>query len=494
MCESCGCGPHGAETIIVRENLLAANDRVAAHVRRHFDAHRVLAINLMSSPGAGKTSLLEATIAALPPGIRVAVIEGDLETENDAERIRRHGVKAVQITTGVACHLDATMVHDALDEISFDDVDILFIENVGNLVCPADFDIGQHRNVVLLSVTEGDDKPEKYPVIFRNADLVLITKTDLLPYMDDFDMGRALGAVGRLRGGERARKFRPRRSAASRVGWIGLRLSSPPNAKLCRRRSPECPPRATQACAPCHDGVVLRFPSGRHRRPGRSGRRRRSGAARRSVWPRHHLRPVVGDRPLQFPLRLLHGGRDEIPAARRGASPRGAGSAVLDLRRPGREEDPADWRRPLVRRGVMNLVQSLSRRLKANELDELTLTTNGSQLARYAGDLAACGVKRVNVSLDTLDAAQFAAISRHGMLADVLAGIDAADRAGLKVKINAVAQKGLTEDSAVSLVCWAHGQGYDLTFIEVMPLGDVEGEWSQRFLSLGDLRAQLAAV
>jgi len=148
---------------------------------------------------------------------------------------------------------------------------------------------------------------------------------------------------------------------------------------------------------------------------------------------------------------------------------------------------------PLVRRGVMNLVRSLSRRLAERELDELTLTTNGSQLAQHADELAACGVKRVNVSLDTLDAATFAAISRRGALSDVMAGLEAADRAGLKVKINAVAQKGLTEDSAVSLVRWAHGRGYDLTFIEVMPLGDVEAEWSQRFLSLADLRAQLAA-
>jgi cyclic pyranopterin phosphate synthase len=147
---------------------------------------------------------------------------------------------------------------------------------------------------------------------------------------------------------------------------------------------------------------------------------------------------------------------------------------------------------PLVRRGVMNLVQSLSRRLGSHELDELTLTTNGSQLARYAGELAACGVKRVNVSLDTLDAATFAAISRRGAVSDVLAGIEAADRAGLKVKINAVAQKGFTEDCAVPLVSWAHGHGYDLTFIEVMPLGDVEGEWSQRFMPLAEVRANLA--
>ena len=147
---------------------------------------------------------------------------------------------------------------------------------------------------------------------------------------------------------------------------------------------------------------------------------------------------------------------------------------------------------PLVRRGVMNLVHSLSRRLRAHELDELTLTTNGSQLARYADELAACGVKRVNVSLDTLDPAQFAAISRHGALSDVLAGIEAADRAGLKVKINAVAQKGITEDCAVPLIRWAHGRGYDVTFIEVMPLGDVEGAWTQRFMPLAELRANLA--
>jgi cyclic pyranopterin phosphate synthase len=147
---------------------------------------------------------------------------------------------------------------------------------------------------------------------------------------------------------------------------------------------------------------------------------------------------------------------------------------------------------PLVRRGLMNLVHSLSLRQRARGLDELALTTNGSQLARYAGELAACGVKRVNVSLDTLDPAQFAAISRYGALADVLAGIEAADRAGLKVKINAVAQKGITEDCAVPLIRWSHGRGYDVTFIEVMPLGEVEGAWSQRFMPLAALRANLS--
>jgi hydrogenase nickel incorporation protein HypB len=206
MCTECGCGTRGkaaggdTTTIPVIENLLAENDRQAAHVRAHFDAHGVLAVNLMSSPGAGKTALLEATIKALPPGLRVAVIEGDLETENDADRIRRHGVPAVQITTGVTCHLDATMVHDALHDLPLDGIDILFIENVGNLVCPADFDVGQHLDVVLLSVTEGDDKPDKYPVIFRGADMVLLTKCDLLPYIEEFDVARARRSVGRVRG------------------------------------------------------------------------------------------------------------------------------------------------------------------------------------------------------------------------------------------------------------------------------------------------------
>ncbi|HEX8989941.1 MAG TPA: hydrogenase nickel incorporation protein HypB [Rhodocyclaceae bacterium] len=209
MCDNCGCNVTDANrhliqvgergTIEVLEDLLAANDRQAEHIREHLDSRGVLAVNLMSSPGSGKTSLLEATIKALPSWLRVAVIEGDLETENDAERIRRHGVPAVQITTGMACHLDAHMVHEALHAIDLDGIDILFIENVGNLVCPANFDIGQHRNVLLVSVTEGDDKPAKYPVMVRAADQVLITKTDLLPYIEEFDVGRARASVAAVR-------------------------------------------------------------------------------------------------------------------------------------------------------------------------------------------------------------------------------------------------------------------------------------------------------
>jgi hydrogenase nickel incorporation protein HypB len=209
MCETCGCNvtpanehlvqgdgplartPDGRAAVTVLQALLRENDHQAAHNREHFNAYGVLAINLMSSPGAGKTSLLEATIDALGGELAIAVIEGDLETENDARRIRAKGVPAIQIATGTACHLDAHMVHGALHELPLDGLDVLFIENVGNLVCPASFDLGQHRNVTLLSVPEGDDKPAKYPVIFRAADLVVLTKGDLLPVLPEFDPRRA---------------------------------------------------------------------------------------------------------------------------------------------------------------------------------------------------------------------------------------------------------------------------------------------------------------
>jgi hydrogenase nickel incorporation protein HypB len=216
MCDTCGCnvthgnahlvaedGKHartedGRSAITVLQNLLTENDHQAAHNREHFDNRSILAINLMSSPGAGKTSLLEATIGALGNEFNIAVIEGDLETENDAQRIRNKGVPAVQISTGNACHLDAHMVHDALHHMELNDLDIVFIENVGNLVCPASFDLGQHRNITLLSVTEGDDKPAKYPVMFRAADLVLLTKSDLLEVLDDFSPEKAKEHVRQL--------------------------------------------------------------------------------------------------------------------------------------------------------------------------------------------------------------------------------------------------------------------------------------------------------
>ncbi len=176
------------EHVPVVKSLLERNDAEAHHNREHLDAHGVLAVNLMSAPGSGKTRLLEVTVCALNAQLPCAVIEGDLETDNDAARIRSHGVPAVQITTGSACHLDARMVHEALHELDLDAIDMLFIENVGNLVCPASFALGAHRNVVLVSVTEGDDKPAKYPVMFRAADLVLVSKVDLLGAVDDFEV------------------------------------------------------------------------------------------------------------------------------------------------------------------------------------------------------------------------------------------------------------------------------------------------------------------
>jgi hydrogenase nickel incorporation protein HypB len=182
---------NGRQAVTVLHSLLDENDHTARHNREHFDRHNVLAINLMSSPGAGKTALLEATIQQLGSGLRIAVIEGDLDTENDAERIRQHGVTAIQITTGSACHLDAHMIHQALHSLDLDKFDVVFIENVGNLVCPASFDLGHHLSVILLSVPEGDDKPAKYPVMFRAADLVLITKSDLLQLLDDFKIENA---------------------------------------------------------------------------------------------------------------------------------------------------------------------------------------------------------------------------------------------------------------------------------------------------------------
>lgn len=209
MCDTCGCTitpgnrhliegkgrlastEQGRETVTVLRNLLSENDHQALHNRAHFQHHQTLAINLMSAPGSGKTSLLEATIEALDGELAIGVIEGDLETENDAQRIRAKGVPAVQIVTGTACHLDAHMVHDALHHLTLDALDLVFIENVGNLVCPASFDLGHHRNVTLLSCTEGDDKPAKYPVMFRGTDLLLLSKADLLPVLDDFDPGAA---------------------------------------------------------------------------------------------------------------------------------------------------------------------------------------------------------------------------------------------------------------------------------------------------------------
>jgi hydrogenase nickel incorporation protein HypB len=183
MCETCGCGDPGLVPLDIQERILSGNERQAAHNRAHFGEHGVLAINLMGSPGSGKTAVLEATARQLA-GRRLSALAGDLATERDAERLIAAGIPSRAITTGSACHLDAEMVHRALHHVTLGEIDYLFIENVGNLVCPAVYDLGQSYNVVALAVTEGEDKPLKYPVMFHRADLVLITKIDLLPYLD----------------------------------------------------------------------------------------------------------------------------------------------------------------------------------------------------------------------------------------------------------------------------------------------------------------------
>lgn len=205
MCKDCGCSLNNnhdhnhhhenhhhhtnqvltdKKTVEVLTKILDANDKQAQENREHFDKYNILSINLMSSPGSGKTTLLEKTIDLLKDKYKIGVIEGDLETNRDAERIKAKGVPAFQITTGQACHLDAFMVHEGIHNLPIENLDIVFVENVGNLVCPAAYDIGTHINVVLLSVPEGDDKPAKYPVMFKSADLVIITKIDLSEHFD----------------------------------------------------------------------------------------------------------------------------------------------------------------------------------------------------------------------------------------------------------------------------------------------------------------------
>jgi hydrogenase nickel incorporation protein HypB len=220
MCADCGCsitehhhhhhddedkmaGVHAnpqlndKKTVDVIKKILDKNDHEAGHNREHFEKNNILAINLMSSPGAGKTTLLENLVSIAD--FKFAVVEGDLETSKDAQRLEEKGIQAHQIQTGSACHLDAFMVHKALHHINMDNIDVCFVENVGNLVCPASYDVGTHLNIVLVSIPEGEDKIAKYPVMFRSADLILFTKTDLLPYFN-YDIEREK---------ETARKLKP---------------------------------------------------------------------------------------------------------------------------------------------------------------------------------------------------------------------------------------------------------------------------------------------
>lgn len=174
----------------VVRNILEANDAVAAELNAGFTARGILALNLMSSPGSGKTTLLERTLTDLKGEFTMAVIEGDCQTENDARRVAATGARVVQINTAGGCHLDSTMVRDACDKLGLDGIDILVVENVGNLVCPAEFSVGEDHKVTILSVTEGDDKPEKYPFIFAESRVMILNKIDLLPYVN-FSVDRA---------------------------------------------------------------------------------------------------------------------------------------------------------------------------------------------------------------------------------------------------------------------------------------------------------------
>ncbi len=208
MCTTCGCGStetvnhqhtskeNATDTADLRlvqleKDVLGKNKRYAAKNRQYLQQHEIFALNIISSPGSGKTSLLTATIDALKDQLDINVIEGDQSSQLDAERIRNSGAKAIQINTGKGCHLDAHQVGHAIEDLNPADKGVLFIENVGNLVCPAPFDLGEAYKVVMLSVTEGEDKPLKYPDIFYAADLMIINKIDLLPYVD-FNMDKCV--------------------------------------------------------------------------------------------------------------------------------------------------------------------------------------------------------------------------------------------------------------------------------------------------------------
>lgn len=202
MCKECGCGGelsheshgHGMD---VHVPVLDANDRLADRNRGFFAAKNLLVINVFSSPGSGKTSLLQKTAEMLRGRVRMGVIVGDLATDNDAERLSRADIPVVQITTGTMCHLDARMIAETMKKMPLDDLDVLIIENVGNLVCPASYDLGEGVRVVLLSVTEGEDKPLKYPPMFHSADVALVTKSDLADAVD-FNRDAALAALNKV--------------------------------------------------------------------------------------------------------------------------------------------------------------------------------------------------------------------------------------------------------------------------------------------------------
>lgn len=221
--------PPRHEPVELHENILSENDRQAGHNRQHFHEAGVLAVNVMGSPGSGKTALLEATAAALAGRRRIGALAGDLATDHDAARLRAAGIRAASITTGSACHLDAAMVHHALHHLAWTDREYLFIENVGNLICPAVYDLGQAASVVVLSVTEGEDKPLKYPVMFHKADLVVVTKIDLLPHLPDISVARIREALACVMPDPRVIELSAR-TGLGVDGWIAwLREREPAN-------------------------------------------------------------------------------------------------------------------------------------------------------------------------------------------------------------------------------------------------------------------------
>jgi len=212
--------------VAVLEDILGANDRLADENRSRLDAAHVLGLNLMASPGAGKTSLIEHTIRALRGKLRLAVVDGDIATSLDADRAAAAGATAIQINTGGECHLDAVMVRGALQQLDLSQLDLLMVENVGNLICPASFRLGTHHSVLIASVPEGDDKPYKYPGMYRGVDVLLINKVDLLPYVA-FDMSRFQRGVELLNPGVRtyAVSCRTGEGLPAWLGWVGAAVA-----------------------------------------------------------------------------------------------------------------------------------------------------------------------------------------------------------------------------------------------------------------------------
>ena len=216
--------------IELHQSLMAKNDRLAEQNRGFFKGRGIFALNLVSSPGSGKTALLEATLRDLKNEFRMATIVGDLATDNDAARLRAAGARSVQITTGTVCHLDAHMVQHAVEDLGRDALDLLFIENVGNLVCPSNFDLGENLRVVVIAVTEGEDKPLKYPSIFQHADVVIVNKSDLAPAVD-FNRDLALANIRKAAPGAVILELSARTGAGLDAWYDLLRARRAPAAK-----------------------------------------------------------------------------------------------------------------------------------------------------------------------------------------------------------------------------------------------------------------------